>query len=106
VSTVTVVLPAALARPDATASVAQPSPTPTTPGGEFESFEVSPGLLGFLPPFLIALACVGLFLSLTRHLRRVGVRQAQMDAAEAADDGRGDDRAPGADRPDQPLGPR
>jgi hypothetical protein len=82
-----VVLPAALAPvapAEVTASVAQPSPSPSAPAGELESFEVSPGLLGFLPPFLIALACVGLFLSLTRQLRKVNVRQAQLDAEEAA----------------------
>jgi hypothetical protein len=102
-----VLLPASLGgydRADVTASVAQPSPTPTTPGGQFESFEVSPGLLGVLPPFLIALACVGLFLSLTRHLRRVTVRQAQLDADRAAEDDASRDA--GDDRPDRPVGPR
>jgi hypothetical protein len=84
---VVVVLPQALVgygAADVTASVAQPTPTPTTPGGDLQDFQVSPGLLGFIPPFLIAVACVGLFLSLTRQLRRVAVRQAQMDAAESA----------------------
>ena len=60
-----------------------PAPTPSPPP-QFEGFEVSPGLLGFIPPFLIALACVGLFLSLTHQLRKVTVRQAAIDAAEAA----------------------
>jgi hypothetical protein len=110
VSPVMPVLPASLAPyagADVTASVAQPSPTPTGPTGELRDFEVSPGLLGFLPPFLIALACVGLFLSLTRHLRRVNVRQAQIDAAEAeaarsGEDHPGEVRGPGDDRPGEP----
>jgi hypothetical protein len=99
------VLPASLAPyagAELTASVAEPSPTPTGPTGELQDFEVSPGLLGFIPPFLIALACVVLFLSLTRHLRRVNVRQAQIDAAEAersGDDHPGDPDRPGDVRP-------
>jgi hypothetical protein len=104
VSPAVLALPASLApyaAADVTASVAQPSPSPSAPPEELQSFEVSPGLLGFLPPFLIALACVGLFLSLTRHLRRVNVRQAQIDAAEAkARSGEdGDVRGPGDDPP-------
>jgi hypothetical protein len=102
-----VVLPQALVgygAADVTASVAQPTPTPTTPGGDLQPFDVSPGLLGFIPPFLIAVACVGLFLSLTRHLRRVAVRQAQMEAAEAADrePPAGGATSPDDQRPDQP----
>jgi hypothetical protein len=98
----------ALAPPAGTtvAEVGQPSPTPSpAPGGGLESWEVSPGLLGFVPVFLIALACVGLFLSLTRHLRRVTVRQAMLDAEDEAarsvdggGSGDGTDGLPG-DRP-------
>jgi hypothetical protein len=100
VSPAVLVLPASLtSSADVTASVAQPSPTPTGPTGEFQDFEVSPGLLGFIPPFLIALACVVLFLSLTRHLRRVTVRQAQIDAAEAAGSDQDRPEDPSEDRP-------
>ena len=60
-----------------------PSPSPTLPGN-LEPGDISPGLLGFLPVFLIALACIGLFLSLTSKLRGVNRRQAQLDAEEAA----------------------
>lgn len=83
----TVVLPEVLLRPvaQASASVLRLGPAPTpSPQPQLEDFEVSPGLLGFIPPFLIALACVGLFMSLTRQLRRVTIRQAAIDAAEAA----------------------
>jgi hypothetical protein len=65
-----------------TALVGQPSPTPSPSPESFSPLEVSPGLAGFIPVFLIALACIVLFLSLTRHLRRVTVRQAQLDAEE------------------------
>lgn len=50
-----------------------PSPGPTTdelrPG--LEPTDVSPGLPGFLTIFAVALACVVLFLSLTKQLRKV-----------------------------------
>lgn len=62
-----------------------PTPTPT-PDGSFESWEVSPGLAGFIPVFLIAVACIGLFLSFTRQMRRVAVRQAQRDALDREED--------------------
>jgi hypothetical protein len=80
------------------AEVGEPTPAPTqAPAGGFEAWEVSPGLIGFVPVFLIALACVGLFLSLTRQMRRVAVRQALRDAEEAAERRPGDDAHP-ADR--------
>lgn len=69
----------------ALAATSTPSPSPTSnllqgidPG------DVSPGLLGFLPVFVIALACIGLFLSLTSKLRKVNRRQERLDAEEAA----------------------
>ena len=49
-----------------------PSPTSTVP----DALQVTPGLVGFLATFALALACVLLFLSLTRHLRRAS-RNAQ-----------------------------
>ena len=63
--------------------------TPAPPPGsnlreEIDPGDVSPGLLGFLPVFLIALACIGLFLSLTSKLRKVNRRQERLDAEEAA----------------------
>lgn len=77
------VLPVAV--PGVAGVVAQPSPGPAPQN--FETYEVSPGLIGFIPVFLIALASVLLFLSLTRHLRRVTVRGAARDAADAASPG-------------------
>lgn len=50
-----------------------PSPAPT--GGELrpglEPTDVSPGLPGFLTIFAVALACVALFLSMNKQLRKV-----------------------------------
>ena len=70
-----------------TASVATPSPSPSTGSGlqpGLEPGDVSPGLLGFLPVFAIALVCIVLFRSLTTKLRGVKRRQEQLDAEEAA----------------------
>ncbi len=52
-----------------------PSPSPSPTQGPTE-LEVTPGLAGFLAIFVVAVACVLLFLSLTRHLRRA-TRNAQ-----------------------------
>ncbi|MFD6178122.1 MULTISPECIES: hypothetical protein [unclassified Isoptericola] len=46
-----------------------PSPSPSPTQGPDE-LQVTPGLAGFVATFAVALACVLLFLSLTRHLRR------------------------------------
>ncbi|RYV50498.1 hypothetical protein [Pengzhenrongella frigida] len=87
-------------------SAATPSPSPGRTG-DLEPGDVSPGLIGFLPVFLIALACIGLFLSLTSKLRKVNRKQAQIDAEEAAAASaattapgvvRDDDASDGADR--------
>lgn len=54
------------------AAAADPSPNPT--GGTLRpgltETDVSPGLIGFLVTFAIAAACVLLFVSLTKHLRK------------------------------------
>ncbi|WP_448059383.1 hypothetical protein [Cellulomonas hominis] len=64
------------------AALPSPSPSPsirvTTPD------EASPGIAGFLVTFAIAIAAIGLFLSLTRHLRVVDRRARQREADEAA----------------------
>ncbi|MFI2103298.1 hypothetical protein ACH436_08410 [Isoptericola sp. NPDC019693] len=49
------------------AAVPSPSPSPTQGPDELQ---VTPGLAGFVATFAVAVACVLLFLSLTRHLRR------------------------------------
>lgn len=50
----------------------EPSPAPTEielrPG--LEEWQVSPGLVGFLVTFALAVACVLLFLNMSRHLRQ------------------------------------
>ncbi|WP_454859865.1 hypothetical protein [Promicromonospora soli] len=58
----------------ALALATEPSPNPTEgqlrPG--LETWEVSPGLIGFLVTFALAVACVLLFLNMSKHLRRAG----------------------------------
>ncbi|MEV0894399.1 hypothetical protein [Promicromonospora sp. NPDC050262] len=58
----------------ALALAADPSPNPTEgqlrPG--LEPWQVSPGLVGFLVTFALAVACVLLFLNMSKHLRRAG----------------------------------
>ncbi|GAB2467923.1 hypothetical protein GCM10027063_05380 [Promicromonospora xylanilytica] len=58
----------------ALALATEPSPNPTEgtlrPG--LEEWQVSPGLIGFVVTFVLALACVALFLNLSKHLRRAG----------------------------------
>lgn len=56
------------------AAATEPSPNPTEgqlrPG--LETWQVSPGLIGFVITFALALACVVLFLNMSKHLRRAG----------------------------------
>lgn len=58
----------------ATALATDPSPNPTEgtlrPG--LEEWQVSPGLIGFVVTFALAVACVLLFLNMSKHLRRAG----------------------------------
>lgn len=58
----------------ALAAATEPSPNPTEgqlrPG--LETWQVSPGLIGFVITFALALACVVLFLNMSKHLRRAG----------------------------------
>lgn len=58
----------------ALALATEPSPNPTEgqlrPG--LETWQVSPGLIGFLVTFALAVACVLLFLNMSKHLRRAG----------------------------------
>lgn len=57
------------------AGVTAETTPPPSPGGELrpglEPTDVSPGLPGFLTMFAIAVACVVLFLSLNKQLRKV-----------------------------------
>ncbi|MFI8525473.1 hypothetical protein ACIGB8_13560 [Promicromonospora sukumoe] len=58
----------------AIALATEPSPNPTEgqlrPG--LETWQVSPGLIGFLVTFALAVACVLLFLNMSKHLRQAG----------------------------------
>ena len=58
----------------ALAAATEPSPNPTEgqlrPG--LETWQVSPGLIGFVITFALALACVVLFLNMSKHLRQAG----------------------------------
>lgn len=59
-----------------------PSPTPTaTPATSLGS----PGITGFIVTFVLAVALIGLFLSLTRHLRIVDRRSRQREEEDAED---------------------
>ncbi|WP_343035222.1 gamma-glutamyltransferase [Cellulomonas septica] len=77
---------------------AAPSPSPsdvelTAPGGG------SPGFIGFVVTFLLAVAAIGLFLSLTKQLRKVDRRARQLGLD---DDGTGFAfGTPGGDQQDQ-----
>ena len=64
------------------------TPGPTAPAVPDPGI-TSPGIVGFVVTFVLALACVLLFLSLTKQLRRVNRRAALL--AE------GEDTRPGAD---------
>ncbi|PUB22165.1 hypothetical protein C8K30_11333 [Promicromonospora sp. AC04] len=70
----------------AVALATDPSPHPTEgqlrPG--LETWQVSPGLIGFLVTFALAVACVLLFLNMSKHLRRAGhnARQQGLPIAE------------------------
>ena len=90
-----------------TASVATPTPSPS-PGSDLqpglEPGDVSPGLLGFLPVFAIALVCIVLFRSLTTKLRGVRRRQELLDAEEAAALDAAGDPAPGGEARGGPAG--
>ncbi|GAB3164715.1 hypothetical protein GCM10027059_21280 [Myceligenerans halotolerans] len=50
------------------ASVPDPTEGVLRPG--LEETDITPGLIGFLVTFAVAVVCVFLFLSLTRHLRK------------------------------------
>ncbi|HEX8495706.1 MAG TPA: hypothetical protein VF661_00815 [Actinomycetales bacterium] len=88
------------------------------PGRQLEPYEVTPGLLGFLVVFALALVVYLLFRNLTSRLRRMRFREEERLAAEAGaepDDGststprtpgpRTGPRAPGQPpkRPDAPT---
>ncbi|MBO9553315.1 hypothetical protein [Cellulomonas sp.] len=65
-------------------ALAAPSPSPS--GVEItDAAKGSPGFIGFVVTFLLALAAVGLFLSLTKQLRVVDRRAKQLGLDDDAD---------------------
>ena len=71
---------------------------------------ISPGLIGFLATFALVAACILLFLSLVRRLRRLNYREAQAVAERraadaAARDALADDVGPGVDDDEAPQAP-
>ena len=84
----------------------EPAEVVRTPDPEL----VTPGTVGFLVTFFVAVALVLLVLDMVRRNRRVGVRAARRDeelrAQEADGSGRGSGRgADEATRPAQPITP-
>jgi len=76
------------------AGLALAAPTPSPSGVEItDAAKGSPGFIGFVVTFLLALAAVGLFLSLTKQLRVVDRRAKQLglddDDADAPHQDRG-----------------
>ena len=67
---------------------AVPSPTPTPDAAPV----TGPGVVGFLVTFALVVACIPLFLSMTRKIRGVRYRDEQASAEGPAD---GDAGAPG-----------
>ncbi|GAB4086767.1 hypothetical protein GCM10028784_33970 [Myceligenerans cantabricum] len=67
-------------------AAATPVPDPTEGGLRpgLETTDITPGLTGFLVTFAVAIACVLLFLSLSRHLRRTrhNAREQGLDVDE------------------------
>ena len=68
------------------------NPTPSPTGAAATSLG-SPGITGFIVTFVLAVALIGLFLSLTRHLRIVDRRSRQREEPDEADEA--DAPAPG-----------
>jgi hypothetical protein len=76
----------------------QPSPSPSDVSID-PSHAGSPGFLGFVFTFLVAIAAVFLFLSLTKQMRRVDRRAKQLGLDEEAGDPFADDAQVEADVP-------
>ena len=65
-----------------------PTATPVpTPVGEFDPDTVTPGVIGFVLTFLVAVVVVFLVIDMSRRIRRINYRQQaneRLDAEEAA----------------------
>ncbi len=73
-------------------AAATPAPSPS-PAQQLDVTTVTPGITGFLFTFALVLAAIGLFLLMTRSLRRTArnARVAGMEVSEPARVGRGVD---------------
>jgi hypothetical protein len=76
------VLSAAVAGVSGLVLAVTPTPTPTTTPATSLG---SPGITGFIVTFVLAVALIGLFLSLTRHLRIVDRRSRQREQEDEED---------------------
>lgn len=106
---------------DVVAETATPSPSDDPLREDLDPNDVSPGLVGFLAIFAVALATVGLFFALSRQLRRMrhnaevqGIGadgplepgDGATSGGESPDGATGDDGTPGGGAPDgAPGGP-
>lgn len=70
------------------------TPTPSAPVKAPDPDSVTPGLLGFLVVFVLAVVVWLLMRNLTGRLRRMRFREEQRLAAEAAEQRARDDRSP------------
>ncbi|WP_425956245.1 hypothetical protein [Xylanimonas sp. McL0601] len=77
----------ALALPFAALAAATPSPSPS-PAKQLDVTTVTPGLVGFIATFALVLVAIGLFLLMTRSLRRT-TRNARVQGLEVAESARG-----------------
>jgi hypothetical protein len=78
------VVPAAVAGVSRLVLAVTPVPTPTPTPVTATSLG-SPGITGFIVTFVLAVALIGLFLSLTRHLRIVDRRSRQREEEDEED---------------------
>lgn len=78
---------AGVTTPSPTPSIVSPSVSPSLPAQAPDPNSVTPGLLGFLVVFLLALATWLLMRNLTARLRRLRFREEQRQAAQDAGEG-------------------
>ncbi|WP_449386462.1 hypothetical protein [Cellulomonas soli] len=98
---------AAVAMLGARVASAAPSPSPSDVVVTGSSAG-SPGFLGFVFTFALAVACVGLFLSLTKQLRVVDrrARQREEEGVESPEDRAAEDESGDASAAVDDAGPR
>ena len=68
---------------------------------DLDPSQISPGLIGFLATFAIVVVSVLLFLSMTRHLRKVSYRSQHLPE-QPADERPDEDDHTEQDRPSEP----